>query len=240
MGPFFIKDFLLFWRDRKEMLVSLITPIVLIIVLGFMMPSWVENPVESLEMTVALVNEDDEADGIRQFLESGSAEGDEAFFRGMAEQASVIGMLNQLFGDEQVTEWLTLVELDADNALKQLEEEEVIAIITIPEGFTLAALNKMLLGEGSGAALKLVAENSSFEVDVLNDMLDGFIGTVNFQTVLHQVLGEEVQPPVEGNLGGIEKVPGVEMLTSFQYFTMAMGVIFPFFYCTDDGDKGDY
>lgn len=236
MWPFFKKDFLIYWRDRKELFVQLATPIVLIIVLGFAMPGWVENSNEPLQMSVALVNKDDEDTGLKEFMETLDAgvleeEAVTSLMAG-AEQLSPITLLMQMLNDEQVNEFVETLELDSETALQRLKVKDVVAIITIPEGFTRSSLNKMLLDEGNGAVLKLTADEASLKVNVLQDMLEGFRQTLNFQTAISQTLGEEaalLPGSMKQTVGGMEIVDGVEMLTSFQYFAMAFAVLFGLF-----------
>ncbi|WP_234404931.1 ABC transporter permease [Paenibacillus bouchesdurhonensis] len=228
MIPFFKKDFLVYWRDRKELLISFITPLVLITVLGFALPGWIENPTKSLEMKVAIVNLDNEKHAIEQFQESLVSrltldEGAKAMESRLG-SLSLSKSLMELFQSEEVKSIVHLQELSSEEAHQQLEAEQIEAIITIPDGFTLAALNKIALNDGNGAALQLTAGKASLQVDVLRDMVDGYLKTLNFQSALHHV-GDMDMANVE-NIGGREILPGVKTVTSFQYYALAISIVF--------------
>lgn len=247
MGVFFKKDFLVYWRDRKEMLIALFMPLLLILVLGFALPNWVENSNGSLEMKAALVIKDRHEEGVAAFQESLnglsiSAEEKNALSRA-AEDFHPEAMLMSMFGDDEVEEFLHVATLDDKAALAQLKEEQVEAVITIPEGYTLAALNKLLLQDGDGAALVLTAAENSMKVSVLQNMLDGLLGTVNYQAALGSGMAQQgsmvegEQALANGPVGGLEQIEGVDMITSFQYYALAVSIFFALSVSTTTASK---
>jgi ABC-2 type transport system permease protein len=238
VGPFFKKDFIIYWRDRKEMLISLILPMVLIIVLGTVLPNWIEKSNESLQMTVAIVNEDNEAAGLVQFRDSldkltvpvESA----ASLQARAEHLLPIQSLMQMFNNAQTGQFVKTIDLDSATAQQRLQDKAVVAIISIPVGFTNAALNKMLLDEGSVTALSLTADHrASLRVDMLQDLLDGFMLSLNTQTAIDHSLSKEMDSlgPAEQTppIGKRETIAGVAVLTSFQYYAIAISILFALF-----------
>lgn len=237
MRPFFKKDFLVYWRDRKELLIAIILPVVLILVLGYAMSGWIGGSSDVLEMKVALVNEDNEEEGLTQFQESLEEYGfpDEQV-QGLSGAATEIfphSLVMQLFENDQLRDWLEVTQVNEGEALNRLEENEVVAIITIPPDFTYTTLNKMLLEEGDGAELIITAERSSIHVNVLENVVATFANQVNMQTAINQSLGDNaVLLDPEGQqiaVGGYEVVEGVERLTAFQYFTVAISIIMALF-----------
>ncbi|MBD2869071.1 ABC transporter permease [Paenibacillus arenilitoris] len=237
MLPFFKKDFLVYWRDRKEMAIALLTPIVIIMVLGFAMPNWVENPTGDLDLKVAVVTEDDAEDGLERFRNSLDAlplaPEETSSLAVSAERLLPSAMLMQLLESEEVRAFVSAIELDEEAAMRQLEDGDVSAIVTFPEGYTLSTLNKWLLNEGEGMAVALTAEQSSTEVDMLRNLLEGFMQTVNLQAAIGFASGGEAAASnsvgLIGPVGGRETIEGFEMVTSFQYYTLAIGVVFSLF-----------
>jgi ABC-2 type transport system permease protein len=217
VGPFLTKELLIFWRNRMEVLMSLIMPIIIILVLSSTTSTWVEKKNDSLQMTVAIVNEDQQLADDNQ-----------------SNQMQPVQMLMKFLSSEQMTNLVSTVNMNRLTANQRLHNEDVDAIITIPSGFTQATLNKMLLNEGSGASLTLTAGNrASLKVDILQDMLDGFIQSMNLHTAIAHAtdakltsLGaaEEVSA-----VGGYETIASVQMLTSFQYYAIAISLIFVMF-----------
>ena len=70
MRSFLRKDFLIYWRDRKEVFIALLAPIVLIVVLNLAFSGMFGEDTEGLDMNVGIVLEDDEALGLQQFEET--------------------------------------------------------------------------------------------------------------------------------------------------------------------------
>lgn len=229
------------------MLIALFMPLLLILVLGFALPNWVENSNGSLEMKAALVIKDRHEEGVAAFQESLnglsiSAEEKNALSRA-AEDFHPEAMLMSMFGDDEVEEFLHVATLDDKAALAQLKEEQVEAVITIPEGYTLAALNKLLLQDGDGAALVLTAAENSMKVSVLQNMLDGLLGTVNYQAALGSGMAQQgsmvegEQALANGPVGGLEQIEGVDMITSFQYYALAVSIFFALSVSTTTASK---
>ena len=134
------------------MLIALFMPLVLILILGFALPNWVENSNESLEMRVALVVKDRHEEGVHAFQEtlkrmSISQEEKNELSKATASFQPEALLMN-MFGNDEVEEFLQVVALDDKTAHVQLEEEKVEAVITVPEG-THWSLNKSLLHEGT-------------------------------------------------------------------------------------------
>jgi ABC-2 type transport system permease protein len=214
LGPFLKKDLLIYIRNRMEMLMSLIMPIILILVLSSTTSRWVENANESLQMTVAIVNEDQQSTALDE-----------------SNPLHPIRTMKQMLSSEQTASFVKTVSLDRATADQRLRDKEIEAIITIPSGFSQATLDKMLLNKGSGGSIALTADHrASLKVDVLQDMLDGFTQSLNFHTAIANSLDAKTEP-LDVNessitpVGGLEKIEGVQMLTAFQYYSIAMSII---------------
>lgn len=237
MGAFFKKDFLVYWRDRKEMLVALITPIIIIMILSFALPNWVENSSGSIALKVALVNDDEMEVGLRQFKESlaDSALPTEAV-KGLSEEARTLSpevLLMDLFSDEQIKGIIEVQQTNANTAISLVEKEDVDAIITIPEGATLKLLNKLLLNQGDGTVLQLSAKEASSNVNVIENILHSFTERLNYEAALNHAKNSDSKgDPVQGSeydasaIGGLEQVERLRVLTSFQYYAVAITIFF--------------
>lgn len=235
MISFFKKDFLVYWRDRKEIIISLITPMVLITVLSLALPGWVENSTKSLQMKVAFVNLDDERTGLQQIRELLSQQTlpqeTKDLLGQQLEQSAPAGLFKQVLQEDSVKEIVTLVELDNEEALRRLEDGQIDALFTIPEGFTFAVLNKMLLNEGEGSEIRITADDGSLQVDVLKDIIGSFTRTLNLQAAIRHVSAgnpdlDADRLMADSEIGGREIVPGVKIVTSFQYYALAISIVF--------------
>lgn len=234
MGIYFKKDFLLFWRDRKEVLIALLLPIALTLILGFALPGWVDSSNASPEMRVALVNQNRHTEGVARFHELlkenntlPSGEQDDR----LAQESAMLdpeAMLMGIFRSEDVSRYIEVLQLDHETAYTKLKAGEVTAVITIPESYTLDSLNKLLLNEGDGAALLLTAEEDSAKVSVLQNMLNGLLSTVNYQAALSHAAGSLADGSTWSTAptpaGGLEQIEGVRVIKAFQYFAFAITI----------------
>lgn len=235
MGPFIRKDFLVLWRDRMEMIISILTSLVIIVILGFTTSSWVEKSDVPLQMTVAIVNEDNEAAALAQFQgSSASLSLSGKFTSSLENQPEQILPASLLMQRMKEQSFITTNVLDSETARNRLQHKDIEAIITIPEGFTLAALNKMMLNEGGGAAITLTADHrSSMRIDVLQDLINDFMQSLNLQSVIDHALDTQTASPdlteAVSPVGGLETIAGVTPLTSFQYYAIAISIVFALF-----------
>lgn len=239
MLPYLKKDLLVFWRDRGEMLVILLVPIVLSVILGFALSSWIEGEPGEKSVSIALIVEDDEGAAVAEFRNTvQSLNRDEAWTTSAIEAATnnhLIEGLRWTFTSDEMKEWIHLVETSADQALALLEEKEISAVVTIPSGFTLQALKRAWLGEGEGGTFAVTALEPSVKLDMVTRIVDRYVQEMNVGLGLsyvlqdtsghHQVNEGDVSLPK----GGMELLESVKPLTSFQYFSVSVGMIFTVF-----------
>ncbi|WP_028596630.1 ABC transporter permease [Paenibacillus assamensis] len=239
MRAFFKKDILVFCRDRKQVLIPLILPLILIIAMGFLLPNWMGNASSSIQVKVGYVVKDNVEAGLKKFEDSLATKGmskDEVARLGMiAKDIHPTKLLNHVLADEQLTEMIIFTEMDEEEALLKLKAEEIHAIVTVPEGFTRNVVDRTLLGEGKGAAISLVAEDSTKEVTILQGMIGNFIRQLNTGAAILNVGAEHVkQGGMHGEssitvVGGMERIEGVDTITTSQYFTLSITLIFTLF-----------
>src|SRR5690625_151643 len=233
MRSFFRKDLLVFWRDRKEVLISVLSPIVIIIVLNFAFSgTWFGVTAEELEIDVGLVVEDDESLGLKQFAESAKgmdiSEAEQELLLEQAAQFSPSQLLTNYLNDPELNSLIHAEELDEEEAKERVKDGELDALIKIPEGFTFDVLGQMLLSDPSKSSLIIQIEKQSMESSVLQTILDGYMETLNFQFALSSVVGDEITEPILPQ-GEMEMIAGIEALDIPQYFTIAMSVLFTLF-----------
>jgi ABC-2 type transport system permease protein len=233
MCAFFRKDLLVFWRDRKEVLISVLSPIVIIIVLNFAFADlWFGDTDEEMKIDVGLVIEDDESIGLKQFEESVKAmEISETEKEVMIEQAALLspsGHLRSFFNDPEINSLIHTERLDVKVAKKRVKDGDLDALVKIPDGFTYDVLGQMLFNEPSKSSLVIQTEEQSIESSTLQSILDGYIDTLNFQFALSNVTGGETIDSILPR-GEKEIIEGIETISITQYFTIAMGVLFTLF-----------
>lgn len=229
---FFKKDLLLFWRDRKGILMALFLPIILIVVLNLAFSGLFNKEEKSVSIDAAIVLEDDESAGLEQFAKKVQEKDLSPVEKEtMLEQAALLApanLIHDFFNEPELKEWVSSQVLSETDAMDLVKSGELDAIIKIPEGFTYEVLSSLLLGEESEVALTIQAEEQSKEVDALQDIVGNFVNTLNLQFALGRTAGAGMAEP-ELPLGGREVVEGVETFTFSQYFTIAISTLFALF-----------
>lgn len=236
MFAFLKKDILVLFRDRTELVVLLAMPFILIAILGFALSGLLSGNSEVLSMNVAVVLEDDEQAGRAQFAEelrnSGMPAQAQGTLESAAEKTSPSILLQEVLRDENLSSLVTAEEMDETAAKRALQKEEVVAILTIPETFTFNALQRMMLGTGDGAELQLlISDHAETQSEIFREILDEFAWSLNFESAIARATGSEgaVLEETQSQLGGVETVSAVEPISSFQYYTIGMAVMFALF-----------
>lgn len=242
MLTFIFKDLLLFWRNRKEILTVLVTPIVLIVILSFAFSSVAGGSASPLDLKLAIVNEDAEEAGIRQFMADIERLEDQTAAQAlMAHSAGMkpIAYLEQYLHRPELADWLTVYELSEPEALQQLKEKKIDGWITIPQGYTYDMLNAIILGkEASAVSLPFTVAENSMNVTVIEMMISEFFDQMNFQLALQHSGGDRTAAEaVVMPEGGREALKGSEPFTMGQYFTIAMGALFSLFIASTVAEK---
>lgn len=232
MLSFLKKDLLVFWRDRKEVLLSLLLPIGIILLLNFAFTGLFDEGADAVNIDVAIVQEDNEAIGLEQFAEKvdemdRSASEKEALLMQAAE-ISPNQLMNDFLHDEEMKAWIDAIEMNKTEAVELVDEGELDAIITIPEGFTASVLGSIFFEENVENPLTINVAEESNEVGVLQNIVSNYMDTVNLRFGLGS-LGATLETEPVLPEGGREVVEGMESFTMAQYFTIAMASLFSLF-----------
>ncbi|RKL68158.1 multidrug ABC transporter permease [Salipaludibacillus neizhouensis] len=242
MGTFLWKDIIVLLRKKTELITLILMPLVLIVILGFALKGLLGGDTEALNMKVGIVNKDNEQLGIEEFIneleEMDLSEEVVSELRLAGGEISPVSLLDEVFQEEGIQDIMETENMDVADRDKAVAEGDVDAVLTIPEGFTYQALQKMLLNKGDVTAFDItINEYSSLSANVFNSIVEDFVRTLNFETAINRALGEEEQSissleeesRERNELGGIETVSTGEPISSFQYYTIGMAVMFVLF-----------
>ncbi|WP_100372311.1 ABC transporter permease [Bacillus sp. FJAT-45037] len=234
MGTFLKKDLLVLLRDRTELIVLLAMPLILLTILGFALRGLLGGDTEALNMTVALVSHDEEELGIEQFINEleDSTLPDEAV-DGISEVAitqTPLHTLEQFLNDESIRNMVEVIEMSEEQADTELSTGEITAIFIVPEDFTYNTMQKMYLNSGEGSEFSMIVEEYSLQANIFRNIINSFISTFNFETAISLASqggeGFEGSEEVSQEIGGVETLSANEPVTSFQYYTIGMAVMF--------------
>lgn len=221
-------------RNKSELFTLLLMPFVLIVILGFALRGLFGGESLELNLPVAIVQEDDVEVGIGNFVQNLHDQGFQEEFIGelsfIAEEVNPIKLLKNLFLEDSLRDIIVVSEMDEVTAKQQLISGDIAAILIIPENFTYQSLNKILLDEGTTSEIQVMFNDySSFYANIINDIMNGFVRKLNFETAIAQAYGEGTTPlNSEGvvDIGGLETVSSREPVSSFQYYTIGMAMMY--------------
>lgn len=233
MGAFIKKDLLVFWRDRKEILMALLLPILIIVILNVAFSGLFKDE-KAMQIDISVVQEDDVKKGKEQFAAAVEAKGlspeEKSAVLAGADQLDPVKLIHDFLNSSDLKEWVTVKDFSEQEAAEQVENGELDAIIKIPEGFTFESLSGVLLGETSQGSVTILAEEESAEVSTLQEVVHTFINTVNTQFALGSQ-GEATAEPIlpQGGKEVVKGDDGSDAYTISQYFTIAIGTLFALF-----------
>src|SRR5690606_15918010 len=148
---------------------------------------------------------------------------------GAAQAISPIDHLQQFLQESSKEEWIEVKELSHEEAVQQIKEDELHAMLVIPEGYTAELLGQILLDEPMEQTIELQAENVTSEVEAFYSMVQTFIDEMNMQFAIQSVGGNVEIDPSMLPQGGQEITEGLEPFTLKQYFTIAIAALFTLF-----------
>lgn len=209
------KELKVTFKDIQALAVIILMPIVLIFALGMSLSSIFEGgSVEVSQFKVGVINEDDgeAAENLMEFFET-----------------------------EEVKEYVTILTGSLDELKDKLKEEEIVAFIQIPNGYSKAVEN------GEQGEVKIYQEK---EEDVNNTIFSSLmkayadtnnnvsaaIKSADEQLEKYSIPGEAVLEPLENILDNDRDYIGTEYLTdeennisAIQYYSAAMAAMYILF-----------
>lgn len=232
MKPFLIKDFKILLRDRSELVALLLMPFIIMGILGTALSGVMEGDTSSIEIELAVVDNDVPEEGITAFqtqLENRVLPPEsEAELAEASTAVHPVGLLHEMLESPELADMVHVETMNQEEAEAALQEGDLDAVLTFPEQFTEDTLNAMLLNEGSGGDMELlVSDQSSINTTILEDLITGFTNNLNTESAIAAAGGEQAaasSAPIE--VGGTETVSQNEPVGAMQYYTVGMAVMF--------------
>lgn len=232
LGRFLLKDVRLQLRDYPELALLLLMPIILIGILGLALGGFLTGGPMQLSINAALVVEDDVAAGRAEFMRRLAGTEMPVPQRIALTAASVAvqptEMLRSMLLSPELSEFITVQELPADEAAELLAADRVQAVITLQSGYTADTLSGMLLAQEGSTVLIDMSDASPLRAGIVKDIVSSFAHEVSFQSALSQVL-QGPPPAVPAVAGSTEQVAVGGQLSSVAFYTFGMAVMFALF-----------
>lgn len=236
MRSFIKKDMLIFWRDWKELLTILLLPIILILVLNYAFAGVIGDDEASMDLQLAVVNQDDEKEAMQQLNErliNEAAIGEQeakAIVDGAGE-VQPVQLLSDYLGSEDLKGWVTVHNLKEKEAAERIKEGDLDGMLVIPQGYIADSLYASFTGESPTTSLIYKMEEETMDSNVMRQLIQGFMDQLNYQFAIQDITGG-AEIDVAFPEGGFEDIGTAYDFTLTQYFTIAMGALFSLFVVT--------
>ncbi len=227
--PFIKKDLLVMIRNRQELLVLLLMPIVLIAILGFALDGVLKGDSPNIHAKVAIINNDNEQEDLQQFIKdienAGLPTEAETSMKTGAQSLLPVAILTEdVFGSEELKKYFEVEIIKPEQAEKVKKDDNYAAIIEIPEKFTYHLLSKVFLDKSAEISLQLYKnEGKQGTSNLVEDVIRQFQKQLTTMTIVGK---NGVQLDTEPITGTIETVSKKEPINSMQYYTVGMSVMF--------------
>lgn len=232
MRNLIIKDFLTISRDRSEVLILLAMPLILIMILGFALGGLMQGEVSIPKVPIALVVEQNFEAEIEQFelglVQTGLQETAVQELVTSARTMDPATILSELLSNLELDGVITLsIEYEQSLAEQALKNDEVAAVITIPEQFSYATLMAYFLDEVPQATIELlVQDHEQIRASVIDNILTSFVEQYNLELSILQATGGTGTTISTNSFGEITYLETQKSVSAFQYYTMGMAVMF--------------
>jgi ABC-2 type transport system permease protein len=235
MVNFFLKDIKLLLRDRTELLVIFLMPFILMLILGFALKGVLGGGESTRELEVALVEEDNSNEGKAQFVSYLEEQEIPTIAKEQIIEASnqiAIPSIIHTILTKELTEIVAVELTDKETADEKLAAKEIDAIITIPEGFTYTTLKHVLLQEADSANLLIKkGEHAVFDSSIVENILSQIAQSINLETAIaKESQSTEIRPTSDEVIKReTETITNGEPVSSMEYYSIGMAVMFAFF-----------
>lgn len=229
------KDLLTLSKNKSEMIELLLTPFLLISILGFALGNLMNNTSSPIETgKIGIVNQQNYEEDLSRLEEDLENENiPEETMKKLLDSSVSIDPINQLktfLRSDEIKEIMEVKDFDdIKSAEKALENDEIQGIIEIPKEFSYITWRNVLFEDKATTNFDLkVQDKSQFNAIVLESLLNSFVEEYNLQSSIAMMDKEKVNLDNSNNNGKMINIATEDPVNSFQYYTIGMGVFFAF------------
>ncbi|SDK25410.1 ABC transporter permease [Alkalibacterium thalassium] len=228
------KDTLILTRSRSDLTELLLMPFILIAILGLALGNLSLSEFNINAFPVALVQGqsiDRELEDWEEVLENrGVPEDMIPLLTSQAEAMAPGIQLSTLLNDDEVAEWIQVVDYASrEQALEALDEGEVSGVISIPDGFNASVWDAVMFEEDETGVISLEVLNfDNVTTDIIRSVLSSYANQFNLEASIAVATNGDADAaePAEESYGEITTLNAADPISSFQYYTIGMGVMF--------------
>lgn len=228
------KDFQLLSRSKSDLMELLLMPFLLISILGFALGNLLLTEFSIEPFPVAVVEEETTAEAREAFdlqlADSGMAEAERSQLMAVTEELNARDELLNVLESDEIGEWIIVEEMTSrQEAEEALEAGDVRGVIVIPEGFSTNLWENVLLNEEAVSELDLaLLDVQSVPSDIIRSVTTTFVDRFNLELSVALALEgeEETVSAARTEYGEVVSLNAEEPITSFQYYTIGMGMMF--------------
>lgn len=229
------KDLLTLSKNKSEMIELLLTPFLLISILGFALGNLMNNTSSPIETgKIGIVNQQNYEEDLSRLEEDLENENiPKETMKKLLDSSVSIDPINQLktfLRSDEIKEIMEVKDFDnIKSAEKALENDEIQGIIEIPKEFSYITWRNVLFEDKATTNFDLkVQDKSQLNAIVLESLLNSFVEEYNLQSSIAMTDKEKVNLDNSNNNGKMINIATEDPVNSFQYYTIGMGVFFAF------------
>lgn len=229
------KDLLTLSKNKSEMIELLLTPFLLISILGFALGNLMNNTSSPIETgKIGIVNQQNYEEDLSRLEEDLENENiPKETMKKLLDSSVSIDPINQLktfLRSDEIKEIMEIKDFDdIKSAEKALENDEIQGIIEIPKEFSYITWRNVLFEDKATTNFDLkVQDKSQLNAIVLESLLNSFVEEYNLQSSIAMTDKEKVNLDNSNNNGKMINIATEDPVNSFQYYTIGMGVFFAF------------
>ncbi|WP_223703123.1 ABC transporter permease [Sutcliffiella deserti] len=231
---FMKKDILHLLRDKKEVILLIAMPFILITILGFALGTTMKEE-SGLNIAVGTVDHGDlfeQVDLFKEWMRNHNIP--EAVIEQMAEAAEQSSLPEILVDEVMIEELPDLITVtEEENLSASLDSDEYAAVLFFPKNYRLEAWKHQFFEEEEGIEKFEIYlnEEKGLEANILSGIVENFTDQMRLYTVLakeSQMMNQSTPDfaSLSAIQGEVATMEGEEPINSFEYFAIGMSVMF--------------
>lgn len=243
IGQLIKKQFLLFMRNRHELLVLLGMPLLLITILGLALGNMMKSDAPSIHAKIALVERGNEQADLQKFVHDLEnldipPEQKQMMANAAKQMLPVTALKNDVLGSKELKPYITLVTAKPSELKKIRKDKSYTAIIEIPQQFTYSVLQNVFLGKKQQPTLSFYTnQQKEIASKLVEDIIAAFQERYSTFSALGKsgLLNGSFGIPAVHVQGKVETVTKREPINAITYYMVGMSVMFVLYIASNIG-----